>query len=136
MLRLLLFVLLAVPAAALFTACSRSNTTSEATFYGTWTKGNLAGDTIIFSNRGGKNIMRYNASFNSSLPKYTETDYSVRNERLYIGDLPFSPLGGTMYTEIQGFTWLNTGWEFRMRANQMWPFLAMAEAYFTFKRVR
>lgn len=136
MLRLFLFVLLAIPAAALFTGCSRSSVTNEATFYGTWTKGNNAGDTIIFSKKAGKNIMRYNASFNSSLPQYTETEYTVRNERLYVGALPFGTMGATAYTEIQGFTWLNPGWEFKMQANQMWPFLAQYEAYFTFKRAR
>jgi len=132
MLRLILFVPLLLPAAILITGCSSSGVTGETTFYGTWTKGVYAGDTIIFSRKNGKNIMRYNGSFNASLPVYIETEFAVRNEGLYIAPFALPPTGGTALNPVEGFTWITPGRKFSMQANQMWPILSLYPAYFTF----
>ena len=132
--RLLLLVLLAAPA-ALITGCSRSNPINEATFYGTWTKGTHAGDTLVFSRKSGLNILRYNLSFNDQLPVYIETEFKVQEERLYV-TLPFTMTAMiSNFVAADNFTWINKGRQFSMKGNQLWPILAQADAQFTFTKL-
>jgi hypothetical protein len=58
-----LFIYLPVALILLVTGCSKNNDGNESVLYGSWSKGTNVGDTLAFMNRGGKNILRFTASF-------------------------------------------------------------------------
>ena len=134
MLRLLLFALLALPAAFL-AGCHGSGAISPTNFYGRWVRDTVGPkDTLVFFNRGGKNLLRYNNSYNPAQPAYTEIEYAVRSEKLYFPDMVYPAFFANYATE-ENFTWIEPNRKFKILANQLWRFLNAFPLYATFRKL-
>jgi hypothetical protein len=114
--------------------CRRDHSDDESVLYGTWVKGNHAGDTLQFFKRGDKNIFVYNASFNASLPVIIEREYIYRNGKPGIKN--FWTSGNDDFYTIQSFAWKQHGKEFQVRGLEMYHFISSSEAIFTFRKVQ
>ncbi|HSC39990.1 MAG TPA: hypothetical protein VLD19_19035 [Chitinophagaceae bacterium] len=134
MLRLLLFALLAVPA-IFFAGCHRSNAIGESNFYGSWVRDSTGpADTLVFFNRNGKNLLRYNNSYNPAQPAYTEIEYAVKDEKLYFPTMVY-PAFFNDYATAERFTWIEPNRKFKILANELWRFLNAFPLYATFRKL-
>lgn len=129
MIRMVLALIVSV---SLFASCKKEGTHSESDLYGTWIKGNQAGDTLQFLKRNGKNILRQNDSFNAAMPAYTEKEYRFSNGKL--GVKLFSPFSEDFYP-IDSFQWTRAGKEFTVQGIQLYMFMASTNVYFTYRKL-
>jgi hypothetical protein len=134
MLRLLLFALLVLPA-VFFAGCRGSGVIGASDFYGRWVRDTIGPkDTLVFFNRSGKNLLRYNNSYNQAQPVYTEIEYAVRNEKLYFPDVVY-PAFFNVYATEERFTWIEPNRKFKILANELWRFLNAFPLYATFRKL-
>ena len=134
MLRLLIFALLAIPAVFL-AGCHGSGALNQTDFYGSWVRDSSGPkDTLVFFYRNHKNLLRYNNSYNSARPAYTEIEYTVRNEKLYFKGLMYQSASAD-FVEAQSFTWIEPTRKFRLLGNQLWAFLNAYPLYATFRKL-
>jgi hypothetical protein len=117
-------------------SCRKSNnsTTSvdEAVLYGTWIKGTNAGDTLKFYRKNDKNIMHYNASFNTSLPAYQELEYTFTDGKLALKNY----LGGNNFFPINSFSWKQYGQEFDIQGSELYLIMSSTLVHFTYRKVQ
>lgn len=128
-----LFIALAVTAIA-FTnvSCTKEQEMENTPLTGTWIKGTSAGDTLYFTNNNGKNVLRYNASFNPALTAATETEYIYRNSKLSLRN--FMAAQNDFYV-IQSFNWKEEGKEFEVLGYEIFPFMSSTQTRFTYRKV-
>jgi len=113
-------------------ACKKDRGSAHATlFYGMWIKGSQTGDTLYFFQSNGKNIVRYPASPNPAAPSYQEEEFGYKNGKLefknVLGMGDFFPLGS--------FAWKETGKQFEISGNDLFPFASVLMARFTFTKL-
>jgi hypothetical protein len=132
------FFIPTVIAVMAITSCRRSSTLTAESFYGTWIKGNFAGDTLVFFNKAGKNLVQFNNSYNANVPVYQEMEYTCRNNQLFIINY-LNRFGGTPspdFVEAVDFTWIEPGRKFSLQANQLWNFLNAYPVHFKFTKLQ
>ena len=128
MLRLLNYVLLAVTFIAI--ACSKKNNSSnEADLYGSWAKGANVGDTLIFKNENGRNLLQFNATLNPATPVYTKVEYNYSNNKLFVN------LGGNTQTQLSSFVWKQPNQQFDILGFQLFLFMSSSSTHFTYTKV-
>jgi hypothetical protein len=133
MLRLIIFILAPFTIISSLSCSKDSDNSSSAILYGTWIKGANVGDTIWFYKEAGKDIMKYDASFNPLLPLTTTTEYKFENDQL----LTKGYLGmGTDFHAIQGFAWKQRGSEFELQGSEIYVFMSSTLTKFTFHKAR
>jgi hypothetical protein len=119
--------------ALLLTACTKSkNDNNEAALYGTWVNNNAPNDTLWFMNKGGKNILRYNNSFNTGAPMYSEAEYFFKN-----GELSFALGGPSGITRlIDSFTWKQENKEFDILIYQLYLFISSSSTHGSYTKIQ
>ena len=115
----------------LFAGCKK-HSQSETILMGTWIKGTNAGDTLQFIRKNNKNILRYNPSFNPSLPGISEKEYIYLNGKLSIK--LFSPFSEDFYP-IDSFTWKRVGVEFEIQGIQLFSILSSTQVHFIYRKI-
>ena len=125
--------IIACIACLLALACTKSKTDNnpEAALYGVWVNGNVPNDTLWFMNKGGKNILRYNNSFNTATPTYTEVEYFFKN-----GELSFE-LGGPSGISklIDSFTWKQENKQFDILIYQLYAFISSSTTHGLYTKI-
>jgi len=125
--------MIACIACLLALACTKSKTGNnpEAALYGVWVNGNVSNDTLWFMNKGGKNILRYNNSFNAAAPAYTEVEYFFKN-----GELSFV-LGGPsgIVKLIDSFTWKQENKQFDILIYQLYLFISSSITHGVYNKI-
>lgn len=114
-------------------SCNKTTTTNENILYGIWIKGPYAGDTLRFFQKGNKNIMAYNLSFNAALPAPTEREYTFSNDKLSIRTYVSAP---EPYLAIKSFVWKQFGKEFEIQGNELFPFMSSILPYFSYRKIQ
>ncbi|MGC3979215.1 MAG: hypothetical protein QM751_13890 [Paludibacteraceae bacterium] len=109
--------------------CSKNNNSPESALYGTWVKGVAAGDTLWFMNKGGRNILRANMSFNPGLANYTEMEYSYVNNKLQV-----DMYGGGL-KDLDSFSWKEQNKSFELLGYQLYMFMSSTLTKFTFTKL-
>jgi len=99
-------------------------------FYGAWKTS--YGDTIVFLQQDNKNIVRYNASMNPSMPMHHAHEYNYNNGKFYINRTPADASG---LQELTSFQWLDRGRSFQLQGMQWFMFLASTQTQFTFTKI-
>jgi len=114
-------------------ACTKSKTddTPEAALYGVWLNGNVPNDTLWFMNKGGKNILRYNNSFNTAAPVYAEVEYFFNNDELSF------MLGGPSGISklIDSFTWKQENKQFDILSYQLYAFISSSTTHGLYTKI-
>lgn len=113
-------------------SCSKNKESKATELTGTWIKGSNAGDTLYFIEQNGKNILRYNASFNAGLPAFTEIEYRYVNRKLALKNFLAQP--GSYYP-IESFRWLQQGREFEVLGYQLFPIMSSTITVFTYRKI-
>lgn len=127
------YTALAITAFAfIFIGCHKDITGTESDLYGTWVKGNQAGDTLRFMRKDNKYILQQNESFNAGMPVYTEKEYRFRNGRLSIK--LFAPSSQEFYP-IDSFSWTQVGSEFTLQGIQLFLYMSSTVTYFTYRKL-
>jgi hypothetical protein len=128
-----LFVALAVTVSALTMAsCKKGQEMENLLLTGTWIKGTNAGDTLYFTKTNGKNVLRYNASFNPAAPAVTEIEYNYQNSKLSLRN--FMATQDNFYI-LQSFSWKQEGKEFEVLGYELFPFMSSTQTRFTYSKV-
>jgi hypothetical protein len=117
---------------SIIAGCKKDSAQSGADLYGTWIKGNQAGDTLQFLQKNGKDILRRNESFNQGIPAYTEKEYRFRNGKLAVK--LFSPFSDDFYP-MDSFRWTSAGREFSIQGIQLYMYMASTNIYFTYRKI-
>ena len=130
-LMLRLFTCLSIAAALLVIACSKNSDGNESVLYGRWSKGTNVADTLEFMNKGGKNILRFNGSFNPAVPATTEVEYSYKKGRLSVA--VFGP--GEAPREIESFTWKQQNKQFDILGFQLYIIMSSSTTHFTYTKI-
>lgn len=128
MLRALIFSCIA---GFLLVACTKTNASEESLFYGRWVNAVTPNDTLWFTSKSGKNILRINNSFNPSLPFYDEYEYGYKNGKLSVilpGATPFK-------REVDSFNWTQTNKEFEILGYQLYLFMSSTSSRFTYRKL-
>ena len=118
--------------ALLLVACTKSKDGgNEAALYGVWVNGNVPNDTLWFMNKGGKNILRYNNSFNTAAPAYTESEYFFKNDKLSFA------LGGPsgIVKLIDSFTWKQENKQFDILIYQLYAFISSSTTHGLYTKI-
>ena len=118
--------------ALLLAACTKSKDGSnEAALYGAWVNSNAPMDTLWFMNKGGKNILRYNNSFNVAVPSYTEVEYFFKN-----GELSFALGGPSGITKlVDSFTWKHENKQFDILIYQLYAFISSSTTHGLYTKI-
>src|SRR5689334_4177842 len=116
----------------LFLSCKKEYTGEESALYGTWVKGSNFGDTLWFSQKNGRNVLKNGASFNAGMPLYSEKEYRLKGGQLSVQN--FAPSSAAFYP-IDSFTWTSVGSEFRILGYQLYPFMSSTATAFTFRKI-
>jgi len=125
------FAYLSIVCMLLVAACSKSNSGNETIFYGTWVNSNAPKDTLQFTRRDGKNILRTNQSFNTSLPNNQETEYSFINGKLAV--YVFGP--NEAFNLVTSFAWIQEEKQFDILGFQLYPFMSSSTTHFTYTKI-
>jgi len=129
---MLRIVLIAIIACSLLAACAKSKeNNNEPALYGAWVNSNLPTDTLWFTAKGGKNILRCNNSFNASAPAYTELEYFFRDGKLSLA------LGGPSGTNrlIDSFTWKQENKQFDILMYQLYLFMSSSTTHGVYNKI-
>ena len=119
--------LLITMAVCLNFACTKNDSSgSAAAFYGTWIKGTQPGDTLWFMKKGGKDMLKYNMSFNPQMTNYVEVEYAYQNNKLSVATMSSTP------TEISSFIWKEPNHSFQLAGYQLYMFMSSTLTTFTF----
>jgi hypothetical protein len=105
---------------------------NDSALYGIWVKGTTVGDTLEFFHRNGRNILRYDLSFNAALPAKKETEYIFRDGKL--GIQLYSASGN--FNTIESFKWKQSGEEFEIQGIELFPFMSSTLVYFTYRKIQ
>ena len=105
---------------------------NESILYGTWIKGTNTGDTLLFTNINGKNVLSYNMSFNPGLYVPTEIEYSYKEGKLNLKNYMSSSSGSFA---INSFSWNQAGKEFELNGSELYPFMAATMLKFTYRKI-
>jgi hypothetical protein len=115
-----------------FWGCHKNKSDDSNIFYGTWIKGNRTGDTLVFYQKNGKNVLSFNMSFNPLFFAPSDAEYFYKNGKLsyrYINypDASFN---------IESFKWKQVGKEFEIRGIELYSFMSASNVYFTFQKIQ
>ena len=110
----------------LFSFACKKSSGDEADLYGTWVKGNNAGDTLWFMKKNGKDILRQPESFNTLMPTYSEKEYYFKDGKLSIKS--FAPTSQEYYP-IDSFSWTQAGKEFTIQNSELFIFMSSIVTY-------
>ena len=125
--------IIACIACLLALACTKSKTGTnpEAALYGIWVNSNAPMDTLWFMNKGGKNILRYNNSFNVAAPAYTESVYFFKTDKLSFA------LGGPsgIVKLIDSFTWKQENKQFDILIYQLYAFISSSTTHGLYTKI-
>jgi hypothetical protein len=130
----LLFALIAFTVVTLTASCDKDsdNKNEEAILYGTWVKGPNSGDTLVFSRKNGRNVLKMNMSFNPLMYAPTEREYRLINGKL---EIKMGAGIGDPYWTIESFEWKIPGQQFEMLGFQLYMFMSSSIAKFTFTKI-
>jgi len=118
--------------ALLLAACTKSkDNNNEAVLYGVWVNSKAPMDTLWFMNKGGKNILRYNNSFNIAMPAYTELEYFFKNGELSIA--LGGPSGITRF--IDSFAWKQENRQFDILIYQLYLFISSSTTHGVYTKI-
>ncbi len=120
---------LLITLAFIISSCSKNNDDADI-LHGTWVKGSNFGDTLIFSRENGAYVLKYNMSFNPTLPAYHTSSYTYQDNKLKV-DL----YGSLIKTEISSFTWKQHGKEFEVLGYQLFPIMSSTGTKFTYTKI-
>ncbi len=123
-----LFVIL-ICLAILF-CCRKENRERSELFFGQWKTS--YGDTILFSEINGKNILSYNVSLNAFLPVHTQKEFIYRNKKLGLKTGVNVPGN---FSFLETFKWHQTGKSFEVQGIEWFPFLSSTLTYYTFTKI-
>ena len=130
-LMLRLFIVVSIVFVLLAAACSKKDDDNETVLYGVWINSKAPGDTLQFMPKDGKNILRYNQSFNPALPQYAKIEYRYKNGKLSAGVFgPAASLG-----DISSFNWIEQNKKFDVLGYQLYLFMASSATHFTYIKV-
>ena len=130
-LMLRLFVLLSIAMVMLVCACSKSNTGEESVLYGSWVNNGVPGDTLQFMHKNNRDVLRFNNSFNPTLPVYTEVAYTYKNGKLQVGLYG----AGEPLKAINSFIWKQPSKEFDILGYQLYLFMSSSVTHFTYTKI-
>lgn len=118
-------------AAAFVWSCEKKQAGDESILYGTWIKGNNAGDTLRFFQKDGKNVMAYNQSFNAAIPVPSDKQYFFRDGKLSFRSVAFP----AEPSHVTSFRWMEVGRVFEIRGIELFSFMSSTNVYFTFRKI-
>lgn len=124
-------IIFIVSAAFVLLSCNKDQSSDERIFYGTWVKGTNTGDTLVFYQKGGKNILAYNLSFNPLFHAPTEVEYFYINGQLSIR---YPGFPGADFP-VNSLTWKQRGKEFEIRGMELYSFMSASNVFFTFRKL-
>ena len=113
-------------------SCSKDKVDADL-MRGTWVNQNNPGDTLIFSRKNGKYVLKINYSFNPNLPKYEEVEYKFGNDSLLIL-LP--PYASAPSHKLQSFQWVTKGEEFTVKGYEIYLFMSSTLAEHRYRKVK
>lgn len=126
-----LFVTFIIMITVLIGACKKDQQALDTVLTGTWVRGASAGDTLYFTRNNDKNILRYNASFNPTLPVVTDIEYGYVGGKLLLKK--FGASQSDFYI-IESFTWVQGQKEFEVVGNEIFPFMS-SMTRFTYRKI-
>ena len=126
------YTLLLLLFASNFVSCSKDKLDADLV-RGTWVNQNHPGDTLIFSRKNGKYVLKINYSFNPNLPKYEEVEYRFENDSLRIVLPPFAAAPSKI---IQSFQWVTRGKEFTVKGYEIYIFMSSTLTEHRYKKVK
>jgi len=118
--------------AIVFISCKKVDTNAASTLYGNWINISKPNDTLHFMKKNNKDILRYNGSFNTGIPAYTEVEYIFRGSAL---SLKLYAPALDEYYPVSSFTWKQLGREFEVQAIQLLPVLSSTLVYYTYRKI-
>ena len=113
-------------------SCKKEQEMENTRLTGIWIRGTNVGDTLYFTVKNGKNVLRFNASFNPAVPAVTETEYSYQNNKLSLRN--FMAAQNDFYI-IESFNWKQEGKEFEVLGFEIFPFMSSTQTRFTYRKV-
>ncbi len=128
----LCYPVIVIQAVIIFTLCScnKNDSDNNALFYGKWKTS--YGDTILFSNEGSKDMLRYNVSYSPAVPGSGHYEFTYRNNKLGMKD-ELSTLGRFRF--LQSFRWLETARSFEVQGIEWFTFMSSTATYFTITKI-
>src|SRR5437868_1357615 len=114
----ILRALIVVAVAIIFISCKKNDTNPGSALYGRWINSSDTVDTLQFMRKNNKDILRYNMSFNTVMPAYSEVEYTYKDGRL---SCKLYASTSNDYYPITSFRWKRTGGEFEIQAIQLFP---------------
>lgn len=113
-----------------FCSCKKVDSDNNALFYGKWKTS--YGDTILFSNDGGKDMLRYNVSYSPAVPGSGYYEFTYGNNKFGMKDeLSIPP----RFRFLQSFRWLETGRSFEVQGIEWFTFMSSTSTYFTITKI-
>jgi len=113
-------------------ACTKNTENREAAMHGIWINSQLPNDTLWFANKNGKNILRYNNSFNPNAPVYTESEYFFANGKLSFN---LGGIAGTTRT-IDSFIWKQENKQFDILIYQLYMFISSSTTHGVYTKIQ
>jgi hypothetical protein len=120
---------LVLPLAILQFCCTKKDNTGAGQFYGRWKTS--YGDTVVFSKKNGKNILKYDRTMNPAMPMTTDHEYTYQADKLGLRD----GFAGNDFHFFQTFAWVQPGHSFQVQGVEWFLFLSSTGTVFTFTRI-
>ena len=134
--------ILIVTLAFFLAGCPKEVIDGNSTLYGVWIRSSTSPgptpppspdfpDTLLFSNKNGKNILEFNYPSPSPIPRHISTEYVFRDGVFYFRD--YSVTGGEML-HVKSFTWKNKPEEFEIVNHELFVFMSSLQ-YWSYRKI-